>query len=129
MNKVEIYESVRDCSTGVCGPGMDRELIRVSAMINALNVEGKIILRHCLSEKPQIFVMNHLVNDVLLNEGIKALPITVVDGEIKKRGLYPSNTELATWCGMTKDQIKVMIIKNEKAASCGGCSGSKGGSF
>lgn len=117
MNKVEIYDPAMCCSTGVCGPGVDPELLRVSAMLNVLAGEGKTILRYGLSENPMAFVINKAVNDVILNDGVEALPVTVVDGEIRKKGAYPSNTELAMWSGMTEDQVAMLISKAQKPAA------------
>jgi len=117
MNKIEIYDPAMCCSSGVCGPGVDPELLRVAAMINVLAGEGKTIVRYGLSENPMAFVVNKAVNDVILNDGIEALPVTVVDGEIKKKGAYPSNTELATWSGMTEDELENLIVKAQKAVA------------
>lgn len=41
MRKIEIFEPVMCCSTGVCGPGVDKELLRVATFINQLEGEGK----------------------------------------------------------------------------------------
>jgi hypothetical protein len=110
MNKVEIFDPAMCCSTGVCGPGIDPELLRVSTIINVLEAEGKKIVRYNLANEPQAFVDNQLVNDILISGGIESLPITIVDGEIKQIGSYPSNTELEIWTGKRSN------------ASCSGCS-------
>lgn len=36
MKKMIIFEPAMCCSTGVCGPGVDPELLRVSTVINNL---------------------------------------------------------------------------------------------
>ncbi|KNZ43394.1 arsenite efflux transporter metallochaperone ArsD [Acetobacterium bakii] len=124
MSKIEIYDPAMCCSTGVCGPGVDKELMRVSTLINSLALEGKNIRRYGLSENPQAFVTNKEVNDMILNEGVETLPITVVDGEIKKKGSYPSNQEFATWLDMTKDELVMKLLKAQKSAGCSGDCGS-----
>ena len=43
MSKVEIFEPAMCCSTGVCGPGVDPELLRVSTFLNELEGEGRKI--------------------------------------------------------------------------------------
>lgn len=55
MSKVEIYEPAMCCSTGVCGPGVDRELLRVSTFLNELEGEGRKIIRYNLSSDPMAF--------------------------------------------------------------------------
>lgn len=122
MSKVEIYEPAMCCSTGVCGPGVDQELLRVSTFLNELEGEGRKIIRYNLSSDPMAFVLNKEVNDTIANEGTEALPITVVDGAIRQKGSYPSNASFAEWAGMTREDIIKMVLKTQKAASNGGCS-------
>ncbi|WP_303870081.1 arsenite efflux transporter metallochaperone ArsD [Acetobacterium wieringae] len=127
MNKVEIYEPAMCCSTGVCGPGVDQELLRVATFLNELEGEGRLIIRYNLSSDPMAFVTNQEVNNIIANEGTEALPITVVDGEVRQKGSYPSNANFAEWAGMTREDIIKMVQKNDKPeidkpASCGcGC--------
>lgn len=122
MSKVEIFEPAMCCSTGVCGPGVDPELLRVSTFLNELEGEGRKISRYNLSSDPMAFVTNKDVNDMIANEGTEALPITVVDGEIRQKGSYPSNANFAEWAGMTREDIIKMVQKAQKPADCGcGC--------
>lgn len=122
MSKVEIFEPAMCCSTGVCGPGVDQELLRVATFLNELEGEGKKISRYNLSSDPMAFVTNKEVNDIIANEGTEALPITVVDGEIKQKGSYPSNANFAEWAGMTREDIIQMVMKSQQSSGCG-CSG------
>ncbi|MGV8905879.1 MAG: arsenite efflux transporter metallochaperone ArsD [Acetobacterium sp.] len=122
MSKVEIFEPAMCCSSGVCGPGVDKELLRVSTLLNALEAQGKKVNRYNLSQDPQAYVDNKAVNEALTKEGTEALPITVVDGEIKKTGSYGTNLEIATWIGMSQDELVIMLLK-AKAPMAGGCCG------
>lgn len=127
MSKVEIYEPAMCCSTGVCGPGVDQELLRVATFLNELEGEGRKVIRYNLSSDPMAFVTNQEVNNIIANEGTEALPITVVDGEVRQKGSYPSNANFAEWAGMTREDIIKMVQKNDKPendkpAACGcGC--------
>ncbi|MBC3795724.1 arsenite efflux transporter metallochaperone ArsD [Acetobacterium tundrae] len=123
MSKVEIFEPAMCCSTGVCGPGVDPELLRIATFISELEGMGKKIVRYNLSSAPEVFVQNIKVNDALINVGMGALPITVVDDEIKKMGDYPANSDLATWAGMTREDIIEMIKKSQSSSGCEGCGG------
>ena len=38
--KLEIFDPAMCCSTGVCGPSIDTNLLRVSTIINDLNRRG-----------------------------------------------------------------------------------------
>lgn len=120
MRKVEIFDPSMCCSTGVCGPGVDPELLRVATMISGLEKLGKDITRHNLSEEPQAYVDNEAVNTTLMNEGADVLPITLVDGEVRKKNSYPTNDELLAWTGTSRSEITSSILE-EKPASSGGC--------
>ena len=120
MSKVEIFEP------GVGGSFVDQDLLRVSAMITVLEAEGKKIIRYNLSNHAQAFIDNDQVNTAFEKDGNEALPITVVDGEIKQVGSYPSNAELAAWTGMSREELISMVIKARDAANDGGgCCGDK----
>jgi len=114
MKKVEIFDPAMCCSTGVCGPSIDPELMRVASVINALNVKGIIITRHGLSSEPQDFVSNKIVSDLLQKEGADILPITLVDGEVAKTKDYPTNEEISGWLG-----IKIVKKVPRKNGGCG----------
>jgi len=97
MKKIEIYDPAMCCSTGVCGPAIDPELLRIATVINTLKARGIIITRHGLSDEPQAFISNQVINDILQKEGADVLPITLVDGLVAKTKLYPTNQELSDW--------------------------------
>ena len=115
MSKVAIYDPAMCCSTGVCGPGVDPELLRVSAILNVLEIAGKKISRFGLSEDPMAFVTNNIVNALIQNEGVDVLPVTIVDGEVRKKKAYPSNVELATWAGVSEEALNQVIAKAESS--------------
>lgn len=125
MKKIEIFDPAMCCSTGVCGPGVDPELLRMATMVSNLQKAKKTITRHNLSEEPQAYIDNGAVNDVILNEGADALPITVVDGKVLKTGEYPTNDELLEWCELSKEALTTLLLqeKMDKSCSCGGKTG------
>ena len=88
MSKLEIFDPAMCCSTGVCGPSVDPELLRVSTIVNILNKKGFNVVRHNLSQEPQAFVQNQLVSELLKTKGSEALPITLLDGKVVKSGSY-----------------------------------------
>jgi len=63
MIKLEIFDPAMCCSTGVCGPSIDPELLRVSIIVNNLNKKGINVIRHNLSQEPQAFINNPLVSN------------------------------------------------------------------
>lgn len=119
MKKIEIFDPVMCCATGVCGPSIDPELLRVATVINTLKEQGIIITRHGLSNEPQDFIANKVISDVLQKEGPEILPVTLVDGEIAKTKEYPTNEELSQWL-----DVEILTKQPKKKGGC--CCGPKG---
>jgi len=118
MKTIEIFDPAMCCSTGVCGPSIDPELLRVATIIKSLKEKGIVIKRHGLSSEPQDFISNKVISEILQKEGADILPITLVDGEIVKTKSYPTNEELSVWLGVE------INTKPQKKNSC--CCGPKG---
>lgn len=119
MKKIEIFDPAMCCPTGVCGPSIDPELLRMATVINALKEKGIIINRYGLSNEPDDFISNKTINDILQKDGVNTLPVTLVDGVIAKKGEYPSNEELSKWLGVEINTNK----PEEKQDSCCGPKG------
>ncbi len=120
MKKVEIFDPAMCCSTGVCGPSIDPELMRITTVINALKEKGIVIKRHGLSNEPQDFITNKVISDLLQKEGADILPVTLVDNEVVKTKEYPTNEDLSTWLDVI---IKTKQPEKKDGCGCGpkGC--------
>lgn len=101
MKKIEIFDPAMCCATGVCGPAIDPDLLRVATVINTLQTKGVSISRHGLSSDPMAFITNQVINDLLQKEGADILPITLVDGQVVKTKSYPTNQEFSDWSGVS----------------------------
>ncbi|MDF2700786.1 MAG: arsD [Haloplasmataceae bacterium] len=117
MKKMIIFEPAMCCSTGVCGPSVDQELIRVSTNITSLKRHGIMVERNNLSSNPQIFVLNKDVHQLLNSDGIKVLPITMVDGVVVKTNTYPTEEEFCNLLGLPENILKNKNLKL-KPRSC-----------
>lgn len=95
MKKMQIFEPAMCCSTGICGVGVDTELLRISTVLNSLKKNGIEVDRFNLTNAPMEFINNKAVNDILQTKGVDELPATVVEGEIVITSRYPSNEEFA----------------------------------
>ena len=93
MRKMYIYEGAMCCSTGVCGPSPDEELMRVSSLADKLNKSGASIERYNLTNNTKEFVENKTINSLLNEKGEDILPVVMVNGEVLMTGKYPSNEE------------------------------------
>lgn len=112
MKKLEIFEPAMCCSTGVCGPSVDKELLRISLVFNKLEkVEDITVNRFNLSSSPQEFMDNKVINKIINSNGVDDLPVTVVDGEVVKTKEYPSNDELAGWLALDKEVLEQAVQK------------------
>jgi hypothetical protein len=121
MKKMIIFDPAMCCSTGVCGPSVDKELLRVSTVLNNLKSKGVVVERHNLTSNPQAFVDNKTINEILNKEGIEVLPVTMVDDEIVKTKAYPTNEEFCELLALPEDYLKITIKKPAvaKPKDCG----------
>ena len=117
MSKMEIFEPAMCCSTGLCGPSIDPELLRVSTVISNLKKKGVEVARYNLSSEPQAFMDSQTISRLISEKGPESLPATVVDGKVVKTQAYPTNEEFAKWLN-----ISIGSISGEKPnASARGC--------
>lgn len=122
MKKMIIFEPSMCCSTGVCGPGVDRQLLRVSTVINNLKNNGILVERYNVSSNPQIFVDNKTINKMLDEDGIDVLPVTMVDDVVVKTKTYPTDEEFSKLLEVPVSSLKSTIKKPSKGCGCkGGC--------
>jgi len=129
MKKMQIFETAMCCSTGLCGVGVDPELLRVSTVFSALKKNGIEVGRFNLSGSPQEFVDNKIINKFINEKGVDDLPVTIVDGEIVLVGRYPTNEELMkllnvpmSYLGVKPKSFKIKAAP--KSDDCG-CNGGK----
>ncbi len=128
MKKMFIYEPAMCCSTGLCGVGVDPELLRISTVLNTLGKKGVVVERFNLSNSPQEFINNKAVNEFINVNGVDELPAIVVDGEIVITGRYPTNDEFSSLLGISASTLgetpKTVKAKLKKSGGCG-CSDGK----
>lgn len=105
MKTIEIFDPAMCCPTGLCGPNINPELMRIAAVLETLKRKGITVNRHNLRDEPQLYVANKVVNDYLMDFGVDGLPITLVDGGIVVAGTYPTTRQLSEWTGVNLDFI------------------------
>lgn len=114
MKTIEIYDPAMCCATGVCGPSVDTELLRVATVVDTLKKQGVDIKRFNLASEPQAFISNKIINDLLMQDN-DILPVTLVDGAVAKTKKHLSNDEFSTLTGI------LSVNAPQPAAAC--CSG------
>lgn len=124
MIKMKIFEPAMCCSTGLCGVGVNPELLRISTVLNNLKNIGVVVERYNLSNAPQEFVNNKVANDFINKSGIDELPLILVDNEIAMYGRYPNNMEISKLLNISVDKFVVNnnTLKRNNGCGCnGGC--------
>ena len=113
MTHIDVFDPPMCCSSGVCGPSVDPQLVAFAADVDWLTAQGVTVVRHNLSQDPQPFVSNTRVLDLMQREGTECLPIVLVNGEELGHGAYPRREELARAAGLvasasqTKSRIRL----------------------
>lgn len=94
--KIEIFEATMCCSSGICGPSVDENLVKISEDIEVLKNEfkGIVVERYQPQTHSMKFMANMEVGKLVRENGQKILPITVIDGKVIKSGEYPTLEEL-----------------------------------
>ena len=129
MTIMHVFDPAMCCSTGVCGPSVDPQLVRFAADLDWLKSQGISVERFNLAQEPRAFAENAAVKDALEVTGEAALPLVEVDGEVKSRGVYPSRDELALWAGVgapaaslfTDEVAELVAIGAAIASNCEPC--------
>lgn len=96
MKTIQVYDPPMCCSTGLCGNEIDPALVSFAALLTQLSQKGVKVERYNLGQQPMAFVQNPMVKMLLDKEGVAALPLILLDGEVHLTGRYPTEPERAT---------------------------------
>lgn len=128
--KMKIFEPAMCCPTGICGVGVDPELLRISTVLDTLKKHGVIVERFNLNSAPIEFINDKTINAFINEKGVEGLPAIMVDGEIVITGRYPTNEEFTKLLELPEDLLatkkKAVAVKvsKKKSSGCnckGGC--------
>ncbi len=121
VRQIELYETAMCCETGVCGPSVDEQLLAVRENLRWAEAQGASVARHNLTSDPDAFVANPKVTGLMQAFGESALPVLMVDGEIRVHGHYPAREELAA---LLAAQPAATLALAETSSGCGCSPGS-----
>lgn len=116
MTAVRVFDPAMCCSTGICGPSVDPQLVRFAADLAWLETQGVSVERFNLAQQPAAFVADADAKAALEADGEAGLPLVKVDGEVKSSGVFPSRDALAAWAG-----IGAPPVEAAPAEPSGGC--------
>ncbi len=129
MTAVRVFDPAMCCSSGICGPSVDPQLIRFAADLDWLKGQGVSVERFNLSQQPAAFAQEAAVKSALETQGDACLPLVMVNGQVKSGGVYPSRDQLARWAGVgapapsifTEAVAELVAIGAAVASNCEPC--------
>jgi len=129
MTRVTIFDPAMCCSSGVCGPTVDPDLVRFAADLDWLAGTGVAVERFNLSQQPEAFVAHPVVTEALSEGGEGVLPLILVNERKVSEGIYPTRENLTKWvgAGQLTDAGSPAPKVLAPAESGGGCGCGEGG--
>jgi hypothetical protein len=97
---VQVFDPPMCCSSGVCGPKVDKRLVQFAAALEWLRGQGVQVERYNPSQQYDAFVGNVTVVNTINTQGIECLPLILVDGVIASYGSYPSQENLGVMASL-----------------------------
>ena len=97
MKSIQVYDPAMCCSTGICGPDIDPDLVNFAGMLAQLAQHGVSVERYNLAQQPASFAANAGVKMLLQAGGTAVLPLIFWDGDLKLKGRYPNREERTAW--------------------------------
>lgn len=116
MKSVKIFEPAMCCATGLCGVGVDPELLRISTVIETLKQNNIQVDRFNLTNAPMEFVYDTTINTFINEKSPDALPAILLDGDLVLSGRYPTNAELTEWLNLPAETLQTCAQGSEYAS-------------
>jgi hypothetical protein len=97
QKKLIIFEGMLCCSTGLCGPEPNQDLVQLNEDVKKLQAEfpNESIIRASLSFNAKAFLDYPEVLKLVKDNGTDVLPITVLDGKILAKQRYMTRDEMS----------------------------------
>ena len=114
---LQIFEPAMCCSTGVCGPDVDTQLVQFAADIEWIKSQGVAVHRFNLSQNPDAFVKEETISNLLVSDGEACLPVILFNGQVALQSRYPERSELA-------ELLKLNISESTSTSESSCCGGS-----
>lgn len=107
MKTIHVYDPAMCCSTGVCGTGVDPDLVSFASMLAMFQSNGIEVERYNLGKQAMAFAQNPAVRSLLEKDGVEALPLIFWDDELQLQGRYPTKAERPAWYAAAKETSEV----------------------
>lgn len=117
--KFTILDPSLCCSTGVCGPEVEDNLVQTAANVKWLQSVGIEITRHNISNDGEAYKQYPEAIEKLKMDGLNSLPYILKDGKIVMSGRYPGKGE---WEALLQTDTTPAIESKNTSSCCGGSS-------
>jgi hypothetical protein len=100
--RIAVFDRSAACA---CRPGEQRGLMLLKGILHGIRKEygaQVAISYHAYDQQPEEFHRNPDITDLIRTGGLEALPVTVVNGAIQKRGAHPTLQELRSFIAATQ---------------------------
>ena len=97
MKSIQVFDPPMCCATGVCGPQVDPALVTFASFLHQARQRGCAVERFNLGQQPMAFLESPAVKSLLDRDGVEALPVILVDGQVVLKGRYPDEAQQAAW--------------------------------
>lgn len=114
MKILKIYDPSMCCSSGVCGPDVDAELLQLAGFLKNLDACTVKVERYNLTQEPAAYTTG-TVAAALKEKGTDALPLVILDDEVISSGEYPDLGKLGSLLSTAQVSLEM--------PDCSGCSG------
>ncbi len=118
--KIQVFDPPMCCSTGVCGPSVNPELVRFAADLDWLSRQGIDVERSNPSQQPAAFTSAPIVMETLKKAGNDCLPLILADGKVVCQGGYPTREALARFAGLDPAQARASSADSAPRSCCCG---------
>lgn len=104
--KIEVFDPPMCCSSGVCGPNINKALPKFAADLDWLKFKGVTVERYNLARDLRAFASNVTVKGMLAERGEECLPLVLAHGKVVSQGRYPTRAQLASYAGVDAGDSK-----------------------
>ncbi|MFR2405913.1 MAG: arsenic metallochaperone ArsD family protein, partial [Eubacterium callanderi] len=97
--KFEIYEPARMTNE------QKEQLRKITPLLDGLIERDYFISIFNFATDEEEFLDHPIIGQALIMEGEGLLPITLINGEVKRMGTFPNNAEIGEWLQLSSEEL------------------------
>lgn len=91
---LRVFDKPMCCTSGVCGPEPDAELVEFAADVEWLRRQGVMVERFNPAQEPGVFTTDPVVRRALQERGSGSLPLLLWGDQVIASGGFPGRSDL-----------------------------------